>query len=104
MREPWVLVALLRGGLLLLGDRPAPLGQLLEADHLGLVGLQQPPVGPRPEGGPGLQRRPGPAGRACPEAPARSPARGGSRPPSRRGTARTGRPAAAGRRAGRRRG
>src|SRR4051812_36203692 len=40
-------VALLRGGLVLLGNRPAPLGQLLEADHLGLVGLEQTPVGPR---------------------------------------------------------
>ena len=53
-----VLVALLRGGLLLLGDRPAPLGQLLEADHLGLVGLEQPPVGPRQAVEPGLQLPP----------------------------------------------
>ena len=50
-----VLVALLRGSLVLLGDRPAPLGQLLEADHLGLVGLEQPPVGPRQAVEPGLQ-------------------------------------------------
>src|SRR3954469_9195107 len=53
-----VLVALLRGGLVLLGDRPAPLGQLLEADHLGLVGLEQPPAGPRQAVEPGLQLPP----------------------------------------------
>src|SRR3954469_3783494 len=61
-----VLVALLRGGLLLLGDRPAPLGQLLEADHLGLVGLEQPPVGPRQAVEPGLQLPPDPGGAGGP--------------------------------------
>ena len=49
-----VLVALLHGSALLLGNYPAPLGQLLEADHRGLVGLEQPLVSPRQAVEPGL--------------------------------------------------
>jgi hypothetical protein len=33
--------------LALLGELPAPLGQLRQADRLGLVGVEQTPVGPR---------------------------------------------------------
>jgi hypothetical protein len=49
-----VLVALLHGSALLLSNCPAPLGQLPEADHRGLVGLEQPLVGPRQAVEPGL--------------------------------------------------
>jgi hypothetical protein len=50
-----ILVALLHGSVMLLGNRSTPLGQLLEADHLGLIGLEQPLVGPRQAVEPGLQ-------------------------------------------------
>src|SRR5215217_3412330 len=50
-----VLAALLRGGVTLLGDRPTPFGQLREADHAGLVGLEQPLVGPCQTVEPGLE-------------------------------------------------
>jgi nucleotide-binding universal stress UspA family protein len=53
-----VLVALLCGSPVLLGDRSTPLGQLLEADHLGLIGLEQPLVGPCQAVEPGLQLPP----------------------------------------------
>jgi nucleotide-binding universal stress UspA family protein len=53
-----MLVALLRGSPVLLGDRSTPLGQLLEADHLGLIGLEQPLVGPCQAVEPGLQLPP----------------------------------------------
>ena len=49
-----MLVALLYGSMMLLGNCAAPLGQLLEADHLGLVGLEQPLVGSRQAVEPGL--------------------------------------------------
>jgi hypothetical protein len=45
-RQEAVLVTLLRGSVMLLGNRPAPLGQLHEADHFSLIGLEQPLVGP----------------------------------------------------------
>src|SRR5918993_95309 len=65
-----VLVALLHGGSMLLGDRSTPPGQLLEADHLGLIGLEEPLVGPRQavEAGP-----PVPARRPLLGAPLRRP-------------------------------
>jgi hypothetical protein len=42
-----VLVALLLGCLPLLGERLPPFGELVQADHLDLVRLEQPLVGPR---------------------------------------------------------
>src|SRR3954453_17794456 len=39
-RQEAVLVTLLRGNVMLLGNHPAPLGQLHEADHFSLVGLK----------------------------------------------------------------
>ena len=41
-----MLVALLHGGVMLLGNGSALRSQLLKADHLSLVGLEQPLVGP----------------------------------------------------------
>lgn len=44
--QPEVLLVLLLGQAALLGERPPMTGQLLEADHLGLVGFEQAAVGP----------------------------------------------------------